>query len=621
MLLSNYEVKNNLMTIPLFTKISTAHGLGYKSLWRILSYRLGIKLGLNEVKEIQSTIESGDFFLIPEQSALKVLKANEQWQNQQYYFGWKLENTTDIPNWHKSVLTNGEVEKSNLNWWEIPDFAEKLGDVKGVWETSRFDWVICFAQQAANGDNLALKKLNLWIVDWCKKNPPYKGVNWKCGQEASIRVMHLAIAAIILHQCDHPSLALTSLIKAHLKRIEPTISYAVAQDNNHGTSEAAALFMGGSWLTLAGDSDGVAFQKLGLKWLENRAKYLIAVDGSFSQYSTNYHRVMLDTYSMAEVWRRKLDLPHFSTHLESKLKAATCWLYQFTQFPTGDVPNLGANDGARLLPLTSSDYRDFRPSVQLASVLFFNKIAWSGNGDWNLPLHWLGVSIPSKVLVPQCSFHFNQGGYFGIRSKDNRAFALMTYPKFNFRPSQCDALHVDFWLDGVNLLRDGGTFSYNAGSKYIEYYGGTESHNTVQFDNHEQMSRLSRFLLGGWLKARDIAFDKIENSCQASYKDSYKAKHQRKVILSDTYLSIKDDISGFDRSAILRWRLSPGQWTISGNKISNGSHELIIITDIKIMRFELITGKESRYYYQESELPVLEIEVEQAGSIITEYKY
>ena len=149
------------MTSNIFTKISTAHGLGYKSLWRILSYRLGIKLGLNKVKEIQSTIEAGGFFVIPKQSALKMLKANEQWKNQQCYFGWKTKNTNDIPNWHKSVLTDVELEQPNINWWEIPDFSAKLGDVKGVWEASRFDWVIGFAQLAAQGDNLALAKLNL----------------------------------------------------------------------------------------------------------------------------------------------------------------------------------------------------------------------------------------------------------------------------------------------------------------------------------------------------------------------------------------------------------------------------------------------------------------------------
>ena len=51
------------------------------------------------------------------------------------------------------------------------------------------------------------------------------------------------------------------LVYIHLKRIESTISYAIAQDNNHGTSEAAALFIGGSWLLANGYDYGEDFEE------------------------------------------------------------------------------------------------------------------------------------------------------------------------------------------------------------------------------------------------------------------------------------------------------------------------------------------------------------------------
>jgi len=602
------------------TKIKTLYALGFNSLRRVLTYRLGVKFGFNPVKKLQADIQLGDFFRMPDEPFYSELTCNTQWQQQQTYFGWKVKNTSVLPNWHKSVLTDTEVEQFNRNWWEISDFDSKLGDIKGVWEASRFDWLLCFAQQTAQGDQQALNKLNSWLNDWSVKSPPYKGVNWKCGQEASIRVVHIAMAAIILKQYNNPSAPLLSFIKAHLKRILPTIAYAVGQDNNHGTSEAAALFIGGSWLLASNDPEGKTFYKKGLYWLENRAKSLIEDDGSFSQYSTTYHRVMLDTYSMVEIWRNELSLPEFSVKLYNKLSAATNWLYQMTQFETGDVPNLGANDGAKLLPLTQTDYRDFRPSVQLASALFLNQCAWQGEGDWNLTLKWLGVSVPKSKPLKQTGFHFPQGGYFGLRVA-NSAFVLLNYPKFKFRPSQCDALHVDFWQDGKNILRDGGTFSYNAGEQYINYYGGSQSHNTVQFDNREQMPRLSRFLLGDWLRAKDIFYDIEQNTCQAAYTDNLGSTHTRAISLLDHCLRVEDDISGFNQCAILRWRLSPGNWQIKGNVVFNGMHALTIKTDIDIVRLELLVGKESRYYYQESEIPVLEVEVTQSGKIITEYQY
>ncbi len=432
------------------------------------------------------------------------------------------------------------------------------------------------------------------------------------------------MAAKLLNQVESPEPGLLAFVKAHLKRIAPpTISYAVAQDNNHGTSEAAALFIGGSWLVSNGDKSAMRWQKMGgRKWLENRAKHLIDCDGTFSQYSVNYHRVMLDTYSMAELWRRELNLKSFSPSLYTKIGLATQWLYQLIQEVNGDAPNLGHNDGARLLPLSDSDYRDFRPTVQLASVLFLQSSAWEKAGSYDEPLKLLGLSKSQRVLNQPSSFHFAQGGYAGLRSQTG-AFALFNYPIFRFRPAQNDALHVDFWLDGVNLLRDGGTFSYNAGQAYIDYYGGTQSHNTVQFDEHEQMPRLSRFLLGAWLKAENVHWDEDRQYCSASYRDYLGGcSHKREISLSNSALRVVDDIQGVQNKAILRWRLSPGgEWMIEGNRITNHIHSITINSNTDIKRLELVEGKESRYYYQETSIPVLEIEVTSDGKITTEYNY
>ena len=100
--------------------------------------------------------------------------------------------------------------------------------------------------------------------------------------------------------------------------------------------------------------------KLGRKWLENRGKYLIEEDGTFSQYSVNYHRMMLDTYSFVEVWRRNLSLKSFSSDLTERLKSASLWLHGLVSSVSGDAPNIGANDGALLLRLTDAPFRDYR---------------------------------------------------------------------------------------------------------------------------------------------------------------------------------------------------------------------------------------------------------------------
>ena len=339
------------------------------------------------------------------------------------------------------------------------------------------DWVLAFAQRARNGDSEALSRLNYWLQDWCIKNPPYRGPNWKCGQEASMRLMHLAMAALILGQANKPEPALNALVYLHLQRIAPTVQYAMAQDNNHGTSEAAALFIGGSWLTALGVSEGKQWEQTGRHWLENRAVRLIGSDGSFSQHSLNYHRVMLDTFCMAEVWRRQMGLPTFTAHCFERVLAATQWLYNMVNPLNGDGPNLGANDGARLLQLTDTAYRDYRPSVQLAMALFASQRAYAEVGVWDYPLHWLDVTVPKVPSRKPASRVADDGGFAVLRC--GAAMAMLRYPRFRFRPSQADALHLDLWLDGVNLLRDAGSYSYNTEARWMTYFSGTVSHNTV----------------------------------------------------------------------------------------------------------------------------------------------
>lgn len=612
--------------IDLLAKIKTAYALGLTNLWRVYAYKLSLKLGLHPVCRLKSNfIFENDFFYKVEKIRDSKLKVNLQWIDQHIYFGWFKKKDTDPPQWHQNVFNQQFITDIEKQWYEIADFDSKIGDIKTIWEASRFDWVLGFSQSVAQGDQNALVKLNGWLKDWCKHNPPYRGANWKCGQEASIRVMHLCVATSFLDQHKAPSGSLVQFVDVHLKRIAPTIHYAIAQNNNHGTSEAAALFIGGSFLVSLGHKKAVKYQKVGRKWLENRAKRLIEKDGTFSQYSVNYHRVMLDTYSMVEYWRRLLNLPKFSTKLYSKLAVASHWLLQMIQVRTGDTPNLGTNDGARLLPLSATDYRDFRPSVQLASVLFKQQSAYTEEGSWDIPLYWLKLEKPVASTPALKSVFLAQGGYSLLHK--NKAFVLFNIPNFKFRPSQADALHVDFWFNGENLLRDAGTYSYNSENNDLsQYFSGTKSHNTIQFDDHDQMPRLSRFLLGAWLKAKQIIPLNISKKgiiTACGYLNDKKNNHHRLIELCNQKLLVTDTISGFNEKAVLRWRLKPGEWLIDKkNKIiSNGIHELNVSSTVHIIRFEIVEGWESHYYLKKTPLPVLEVEISKSGQLVTEYNF
>jgi len=610
--------------VSILVKVRTAYSLGIVNIVRAIVYRLSIKYRLGSATKVAHYVSEGLFFRpnLDLKLGVQSLLANDTWWNQHLYFGWHKKQIVDLPDWCANCFTGVRLSESDKSWWQIADFDTSVGDIKTIWEASRFDWVLCMSQLGINGDLEAFDRLNAWLTDWVDKNPPYYGPNWKCGQEASFRVLHLATAALMVKQIESAEQPLVDLIVAHMKRIKPTLAYAIAQENNHGTSEAAALFIGGSWLESLGHPEGRGWKLLGAQWLENRVRRLFQTDGSFSQHSSNYHRLALDTYSIVEVWRRHQNLPPFTKTMTNRLSAATQWLYQMTDIGSGDVPNVGANDGARLLPLAKSDFRDFRSTVQLAAVLFSNKRAFTGEGDWNLPLAWLSIPIPKETIAEQISQEFDNGGYMLLRK--NMAMVLFRYPRFAFRPSQSDILHVDFWLAGSNLLRDGGSYSYNTGDDLLAYFSGTASHNTIQFDNRDQMPRLGRFLFGDWLKTEELIH--LQNSghgvmAGAGYSDSNGAKHHRLVELSASTLKVTDTISGFSDSATLRWRLAPGTWRQKGQSLLCESLELSVTTDIPDAKYALLEGIESRYYMKKERLPVFEIALRYAGTITTVLRF
>lgn len=614
------------------SKARTALALGLPNIARAAGYRVSVRLGLNPVRRLQGQSPTGRFFSHSLLAAL-TLPVVTDWNTTAHLFSrWPLTLGDSPPDWLANPLTGQQMPAPERPWWQIPDFDPAVGDIKLIWELSRMDWVPALAQRVRQAEPGALDQLNNWLADWCKHNPPYQGPNWKCGQEASIRVMHLACAALILGQVRDAPTGLRDLIALHLQRIAPTLQYAMAQDNNHGTSEAAALFIGGSWLTLLGDTRGMTWASAGRHWLENRARRLIGDQGSFSQYSLNYHRLLLDTFSLTECWRRALGLPAFGAAWSARALAATRWLNVLTDPSTGDGPNVGANDGARLLQLTNTTFRDHRPSVQLAMVLFAGVRAYGERGPWDHGVLWLGIDLPEGTAEAPVSLQADDGGFMVLRS--GAAMVLMRYARFRFRPSQADALHVDLWLDGYALLRDAGTYSYNTDAKWLDYFGGTAGHNTVQFDDRDQMPRLSRFLLGDWLSTEHLEpMHLTETGLQAGagYRDGTGARHHRRVQLEDSRLVVVDKVQGFAHRAVLRWRLAPGDWHLQAITDADSGqvwvatnsigHRVILRSSVLIIRCGLAQGWESLHYLEKMPVPVLELEITHPGELTTEYHW
>lgn len=469
------------------------------------------------------------------------------------------------PDWFKNPYTD-EKFPDKVHWSDIDEF--EFGDIKTVWEMSRFGFTYALVRAFWRTGDYNYAKIYWEVVeDWLFHNPPQHGPNWKCGQEISFRTMAVCFGLYGFLRTPNTTPdrihRLARMVYVSGQRIEANINYALNQKNNHGLSEAAGLWtIGVLFPELRGAN---IWRQKGADILEDQACDLIYDDGSFSQHSTNYHRLVLHILLWVLVIARceKISL---SSKLIDKFAKAIEWLYQIQDNISGYVPNYGANDGALILPLNNCDYRDFRPVIQAGNYFLTGQRLFDC-GPWDEDLVWLfgPEAVNSSISkIPRSNYCAEDGGYYTFRS--NSSWAFIRCPHFHHRPSHADALHLDLWWKGHNVVQDAGTFSYNSPPPWDNSLARTAVHNTITIDNFNQMYPVGRFLWLPWLEGR-VRFNMCSRSGHITYWEGEHngylrlkspVRHRRAVIhLGEDVWLILDVLNSYtDHTIGLHWLLA-----------------------------------------------------------------
>jgi asparagine synthase (glutamine-hydrolysing) len=417
------------------------------------------------------------------------------------YFGQEFAHTGFPPEWHRNPFT-GLTAPTDRHWSEISDFRH--GDIKVLWEPSRFSFAYDLVRAYWRTNNEKYAELFWQLVsDWYIHNPPQTGVNWKCGQEISLRLMAwiFGLYGFIGARATTPDRVrqLAQMIAVSVHRIAANIGYALSQKNNHGITESVGLFTVGTLFPELASAQ--QWERLGRHHLEAQVRELFYEDGSFAQHSLNYQRLALHDCLWAARLAELAGRP-FSADLYHRLGQASMLLYQLQDDSSGQAPCYGHNDGALVLPLNNCDYTDFRPVTQALNYLCSHTLV-HGAGPWNEDLLWL-FGLPALdapiVSVKRINLRAEQGGYYTLRSREG--FAFVRCPTYRHRPGQADLLHVDLWWRGLNIAVDPGSYSYNAPAPWDNTLSHTTHHNTVTVDGLNQMGLFSRFLWLPWAKGR-----------------------------------------------------------------------------------------------------------------------
>ena len=398
--------------------------------------------------------------------------------------------------WQLNPLTGKRCDEKQ-KWYKIPDFDKERGDIKVIWEASRFSHFITLARAYLLTDNdKYYKAFSEQLRDWLEKNPYGYGANFKCSQECSLRMVNALLAFTVFKNCGVtvPVDAgdLKNLVNRCYRKVLSNFFYAYkCIKNNHTISELMGMIVG-AWC--AGDEKQL---DKAYKVLAEVINEQFTVDGGYRQFSFNYQRLALQdlevVLSIAEKTGRSL-----ANISRDKIKNSAWLMYQ-CQDESGDMPNYGNNDGALVFPVTSCGYRDFRPVINTTYALTNgNQLYDSGKHQEELIWFSGGKTLYEyqKKKVERNSHQFTDAGLFTIRGK--RSWAMLVSNDYTSRPGHMDQQHIDLWVDGLNVFCDAGTYSYASeeGRRLVR----NESHNTAVVEGKAQMNSSGPFMIYGWTK-------------------------------------------------------------------------------------------------------------------------
>ncbi|MBK6793418.1 MAG: heparinase II/III family protein [Anaerolineales bacterium] len=384
------------------------------------------------------------------------------------------------------------------HWSQISD--DSATDIKFIWEPNRFAFVYTLVRAyGITQDEKYPQAFWQLIQDWAEHNPPNTGANWKDGQEIALRLMAWTFGFYtFIHSPSATSERIsqfTQLVAAQAERIHANIGYAISTRSNHTISEAFGLWMVG--LLFPELKDAEKYFNLGKRLLEEEAAKQIFPDGSYSMYSLNYHRFILHLYLYAvQLGELNHDNPSlraallpfvtkqspsllmrllragehhprndgigFSDELKISVANSIQFLSQLIDPITGHMPVYGSNDGALVLPLNNCDFADYRPLLQLGSVISTGQPMFDA-GVWDEDVYWLcgieSLSQRERVSEGRVRGNFPQGGTYILHNTNSRAILRCT--DFTSRPSHADQLHMDLWMGSDNIAIDAGTYLYS----------------------------------------------------------------------------------------------------------------------------------------------------------------
>lgn len=463
-------------------------------------------------------------------------------------FGWKTVEVGAPPCWHRDATLGVVIDPS------IP--APKLdhrhlehdADARAIWEINRWAEMTRMAMHSAlNGDVHAIRVAQLWLEDWCDRNPPGQGINWTSPMEAGLRLMNFCWFDALVRGCNDPELArrqdeLTArIVPPHAWWVWHRRSFG-SSANNHLIGELAALVMASRrWPALhamVGTPDQL------WKPLKRELLRQFFADGGNREQALHYH-----LFAWEMVWHAAKAADGFQGEALERLRDAAQFFVNLAEAPEGW--DFGDSDDAQVLPLA---LKRKNAVAELRGWLLSKPEGASLR-------YWLGEPLKGVKPAVRNIWHTHRESGLAVW-RDPRWTVRADASPLGFSSmaahGHLDALHVSLWVEQHPLIIDPGTGAYYSDPVFRAELAAWEAHNgPVPVAGRATPQRMGPFL---W--ARHHAKPTLEISddiCVMRFACEGLEVH-RAVCAAQGQVEICDEV-GTGVPHAVTWQLAPG-WRV-----------------------------------------------------------
>lgn len=413
----------------------------------------------------------------------------------------------DPPKWQCDYLAGRDLPNSTnafkLNHRALPDGA----DVKLIWELSRWQQLTRLAIAAYYlKDETAARKCIVWLEDWVKHNPPFKGWNWTSALESGFRLIQFVwIEALLSEVAEEWNFEAEldtlryEILPAHVFYTWRHRSFGTSA-NNHLIGELAGLIAAlVRWPNLAVWS--TSLDELQGFW-ETEVLKQFASDGGNREQALNYHLFSFEFCLVA--WTAILAKGTVTTAAVEKqlIKAAEFFVSMQREEKRWDY---GDSDDATVLPFWTRaesavwEWRQWLAHRESSAALgmWWNRIRHNGQVPPRIDpaeLSGLGPEQREDDWVV-----FSNSGMATKRTRD--WFARLDISPLGYgnmaAHGHLDALQFTLWWRGEPVVIDPGTGAYYGDLELRDWLASRSAHNGPCLTHLDQPRRLGTFLWSG----------------------------------------------------------------------------------------------------------------------------